>query len=164
MASQVRNVPELEDVSDTLKTAIEACGVSVRSIAFEEKGKDGKQSALVRFAPLPLPWTLSEACLACAVVSVHPEPPVAPPVTEEDKAAVDATTECGAETTEHASGDTEARKETKVEEADGDGPVKEKAAQAPAVVKKPLDDGRRDGDAAKMSRFRECIFLWWFDA
>ena len=42
----------------------EACGVSVRSIVFEEEKKDGKQTALVRFAPLALPWRITEAELA----------------------------------------------------------------------------------------------------
>ena len=145
---QVRNIPEAEDASESLKAAIEACGVNVRSIAFEEKSKDGKQSALVRFAPLPLPWTLTEACLASPVVTVHPQPEVAPPESEGEKAA---------DVAEVAEGEAEAISEPKAEELPEAASDKKNAPQAPVSKRITLDDGRRDGDAAKMSRFCESL-------
>eukprot|EP00983_Pelagomonas_calceolata_P013423 429566-Pelagomonas_calceolata.AAC.1 len=75
---QVRNIPPTATTED-VKVAIEAHGLTVKSVVFnpDEKQKDADtQVALVRFPPLPLPWKLTEEDLAAPLLPElqHPEP------------------------------------------------------------------------------------------
>ncbi len=165
---------------------IEACGVTgVRGIAFEVEKKpktDGEdevtQTALVRFAPLPLPWRLSEEELAEPVLSEQALAVAAAAAkTEAERKTVAAAEEEKKKAAEEAAAE---QQEADTKPTDQDAAV---AAAAPAAgdseaaaaaaaeddckpqhdagkpkvtvtpPKRMLDDGRRDGDAAKMSRF-----------
>jgi len=75
---RVRNIPPTATTED-VKVAIEAHGLTVKSVVFnpDEKQKDADtQVALVRFPPLPLPWKLTEEDLAAPLLPElqHPEP------------------------------------------------------------------------------------------
>jgi hypothetical protein len=76
---QVKNVPE-NSTPEAVKEAIEACGVTVRSVAFEPELRDGLHTAIVRFPVMPLPWNISAEELAVPLLPV-PEPEAKPEVT-----------------------------------------------------------------------------------
>jgi hypothetical protein len=212
---QVRNIPG-DATADSLKEAIEACGVIVRSVAFEEEKHDGKQTAVLRFPPLPLPWKLTEEDLTKPIVPpIQAEERVEPAEDtglkasepEEGKGAEEpsaaekeaetATDEVKAEEVKAGEGKAEEKKaeEVKVEVMKAEGQADETATtdspvaaaggigsrpnevtamgptqgekRQPALTaetrptmvtpksSRPVDDGRRDGDAAKTSRYRE---------
>ena len=184
-----------------MKAVIEACGIAVRSIAFEEEKNEGKQTAIVRFHPLPLPWRITAEELAVPVVTplaeaAETEATAAVPesteqaegeakaeekaaddsaaVTDQDMTAAPATEDAGAVAAdkapeEAASADKAADDTAAVMDVEVAAPAKDveaaaaekdagKKAQAPAPAKKerrPMEDGRRVGDAAKMSRYCE---------
>ena len=208
---QVRNIPG-DATADSLKEAIEACGVIVRSVAFEEEKHDGKQTAVLRFPPLPLPWKLTEEDLSKPIVPpiqaeerVEPAEHAGPKASEPEEgkgAEVPSAAEKEAETAtdevkeEEVKAEEEMAEEVKAEEvkaevvnqadktATTDSPMaaaggrpNEGTAMGPSQGEKrqpsltaetrptmvtpkssrPVDDGRRDGDAAKTSRYRESM-------
>lgn len=172
---QLRALPE-GCTADDVKESVEKCGVTVRSIAMEND-RLGKPVALVRFPPLPLPWTLSEEDLAMplfAQAATHGSSDKAQEQQQgeehgEDKQAADASEEQPA-----AQAADEAAKESAGGEAaaaggegvtpaaEGAGAASDHKPKTPqdklaAMLAKTqkqemLEDGRRDGDAQKMSR------------
>ena len=186
-----------------MKAVIEACGIAVRSIAFEEEKNEGKQTAIVRFHPLPLPWRITAEELAVPVVTplaadAEAEATAAVPesteqaegeakaeeksaddsatVADQDMTAAPAAGDAGAvnadeapeeaATADKAADDTAAVMDVEVAAPEKDveaaAAVKDvgKKAPTPAPAKKerrPMEDGRRVGDAAKMSRYCELL-------
>jgi hypothetical protein len=75
----VRNIPE-DSTIDAVKEILEATGAVVSSIVFDGEAKEGKRIAVVRFSPLPPPWTLTPEQLAIPVLTPIPEPEPEPEV------------------------------------------------------------------------------------
>jgi hypothetical protein len=162
---QVRNVPG-ESSADELKEVIEACGINVKSIVFEPEKKDGKQLAIVRFHPLPLPWTLSEEDLAVPVLGSPAEEDEPAEANEEVMSAAEEVKAAEAHVEEgdkelNAEGGEEVKhavEETPVAQDDtkpqASTQIQQKKKLGSDILKRPLpEDGRRDGDASKMARF-----------
>ncbi|GAX84441.1 hypothetical protein CEUSTIGMA_g11861.t1 [Chlamydomonas eustigma] len=190
---RVRNLTA-ECTSDMLEKAVKACGLAVKSISFELDKKDNKQTAFVRFPPLPLPWTISEEDLAIPVLG--PNAVAAAKKNADSAKKLDTMSEVSTEveTDKHIKQDLKGSEigegagrgeqpdlnghqstseavqegahvtkvvglkhaEDKRSEETSTSTLKPAVPAVPAsaaVRKKALDDGRRDGDAAKMSRF-----------
>ncbi|GAX82141.1 hypothetical protein CEUSTIGMA_g9569.t1 [Chlamydomonas eustigma] len=142
---RVRNIPE-ECSSEDLQSSIEACRLLVRGIAFEAETKDGKQTAYVRFSPLPLPWTLSEEDLATPFI----QPDSDASATTTVKVAADIKVEGAQVSGQDGSSLPETGDDTKPEKDDS---KTQTQTSSTANAKQSMEDGRRDGDAAKTSRF-----------
>eukprot|EP00195_Chlamydomonas_chlamydogama_P017919 CAMPEP_0202896070 /NCGR_PEP_ID=MMETSP1392-20130828/5135_1 /ASSEMBLY_ACC=CAM_ASM_000868 /TAXON_ID=225041 /ORGANISM="Chlamydomonas chlamydogama, Strain SAG 11-48b" /LENGTH=882 /DNA_ID=CAMNT_0049581299 /DNA_START=95 /DNA_END=2743 /DNA_ORIENTATION=+ len=149
---RVRNIPESSTVDD-VKQLLESVGAPVRSIVFDEsEKKDGKQAAIVRLQPMPLPWTLTEEDLAVPLL-----PPIKPTSQEEEQQEAPAAeaTDAGKTSTQQEGEEAAQPEEAAAEGSDTkkDEPAAPSSAQKTAKPEEQLDDGRRDGNASKTSRY-----------